>query len=127
MRSKQQMLWVVTLVGWLMSLGLMCLGALMIVFAPLSRLGLGEPGTGMSVEEMERINAKIAASPWPPLFCLLVGFVLLVVPPSLSVLWTHWVWRRSRAAVGSTRGVPPIIAEQGAAGNSRHAAQSTVL
>jgi hypothetical protein len=112
-RFKQQMLWVITLIGWLMSFGLMCLGALLIVFAPLSRLGVGEPGTGMSIEEMERLNAKIAASPWPPLICLLVGLALLVAPPSLSALWTFWVWRKSRTVVGARSGVPPIIAEQG--------------
>ena len=105
------MLWVAILIGWLMSFGLMCLGALLIVFAPLSRLGLGEPGTGMSIEEMERINAKIAASPWPPFFCLILGFGLLVVPPSLSALLTFLAWRKGRAGIGSARDVPPIIAE----------------
>jgi hypothetical protein len=56
----------VYILAWIFSLGLMCLGVLFLIAAPLSRLGLGEPGTGMCMEEFRRINAQIAASPWTP-------------------------------------------------------------
>lgn len=108
MHSKHQILWGVTVVVWLASLGWICLGALAILLAPLSRLGVGEPGTGMSIAEMERLNARIAASPWPPLICAAAGFALLVVPPLLSVLWTRWIWSSTRA----THGLAPLPAER---------------
>ncbi len=63
----------VYILAWIFSLGLMCLGVLLLIVAPLSRLGLGEPGTGMSMEEFKRINAQIAASPWTPVPFVVTG------------------------------------------------------
>ena len=56
------------------------------MFSPLSRLGLGEPGTGMSDEEFDRINAEIASSPWTPVPFIVTGIILIVLPPLIMIL-----------------------------------------
>ena len=97
MRGKiNKMLWVMTFIAGLLSLVLVCLGVLIVITAPLSRLGLGEPGTGMSFEEFKKINAEIAASPWTPVPFLIVGFALIFVPIIFMYMWTRWFQKRSR-------------------------------
>ena len=84
----------------LLTLFLMCLGAFLMLTAQFARLGLGEPGTGMSMEEFYRINEAIRISPWGPFLITEVGRVLLILSPVLLILWL-WHRRRNRKTVKS--------------------------
>jgi hypothetical protein len=111
-RVKRLLLLTITIWVWFTSVALMCLGGFLVITSPLSRLGLGEPGTGMSWEEFKRINAEIAASPWTPVPFVIAGLFLLIVPVGVMIAWTVLVSEILRRASGPPGAVPPILSDQ---------------